>query len=78
VFRIPAHSALVPGDVLLGTEDGGVRMCPESWLPSGKTHSDLAESLRPLLGLPIERILVSHGDPVLEGGRAALARALDA
>jgi hypothetical protein len=32
--------------------------------------------MRPLLELPIERVLVSHGEPVLHDGRAALARAL--
>jgi glyoxylase-like metal-dependent hydrolase (beta-lactamase superfamily II) len=78
VYCIPEHSALVPGDVLLGDGKGGARMCPESWLPASKTHRDLAASLRPLLDLPIERILVSHGEPVLENGRAALAAALNA
>jgi hypothetical protein len=51
-------------------------MCPESWLPEGKGHRELAESLRPLLELPVERILVSHGEPVLGGAPQALARAL--
>ena len=32
--------------------------------------------LRPLLELPIERVLVSHGEPVLSGGREALAEAI--
>lgn len=77
VYWIPAHRALVPGDVLLGDGAGGVRMCPESWLPKGLTHAELAESLRPLLELPVERVLVSHGEPVLEDGRAALAAALE-
>lgn len=77
VFWIPAHSALVPGDVLLGAEDGGVRLCPESWLPSGVGHDRLRAALRPLLELPVEHVLVSHGEPVLGGGRAALARALE-
>ena len=76
VFWIPQHRALVPGDVLLGDGAGGVRMCPESWL-SGKTgHPKLAASLRPLLELPVQRILVSHGEPVLANGRSALAAAL--
>jgi hypothetical protein len=30
-----------------------------------------------LLELPIERVIVSHGDPVLHDGRAALARAIE-
>ncbi len=33
VYWIPEHSALVPGDVLLGDGKGGAKMCPESWLP---------------------------------------------
>ena len=32
--------------------------------------------LRPLVQLPIERVLVSHGEPVLRDGRAALVRAI--
>ena len=77
VYWIPEHGALVPGDVLLGDGRGGVRMCPESWLPSSTKHADLSVSLRPLLDLPVERILVSHGKPVLSHGRKALARALE-
>ena len=77
VFWIPEHSALVAGDVLLGDGKRGVKMCPDSWLPSGKTRRDLAASLRPLLDLPVRRVLVSHGDPVLTGGGRALARALE-
>ncbi len=76
VYWIPAHRSLVPGDVLLGDEAGGVRMCPESWLPGKTDHAALAESLRPLAALEIERILVSHGEPVLRNGRAALTAAL--
>jgi glyoxylase-like metal-dependent hydrolase (beta-lactamase superfamily II) len=85
VYWIPEHRALVPGDVLLGegakgggtrsAGPAGLRLCPESWLPEGKTHAQLADSLRPLLDLPVERVLVSHGEPVLTGGRDALAAA---
>ena len=76
VFWIPEHSALVSGDVLLGDGKRGVKLCPESWLPAGTTGRDLAASLRPLLDLPVRRVLVSHGAPVLTGGGRALARAL--
>jgi glyoxylase-like metal-dependent hydrolase (beta-lactamase superfamily II) len=76
VFWLPAQRALVPGDVLLGSEGGGLRLCPASWLPSGRTQEELGESLRPLLELPVEVVLVSHGEPVLAGGREALAEAL--
>jgi hypothetical protein len=81
VFWLPEHAALVVGDVLLGagakphaTADV-LRLCPERWLGSG-THDDLRAMLRPLLELPIERVLVSHGEPVLMGGRQALSAVL--
>ena len=76
VYWLPEHATLVPGDVLLGDGKGGVRMCPESWLPGTRKHADLAASLEPADDLPIERILVSHGEPVLQGGGKALADAL--
>ena len=76
VYWIREHRAVVPGDVLLGADDGGVRMCPRSWLPESATLEKLAASLRPLLELPVARVLVSHGEPVLREGRAAIARAL--
>ncbi len=73
----PATGSLIPGDVLLGSDEG-LTLSPASWLPDGVGLEDLARSLRPALALPIERVLVSHGEPILSGGRAALARALDA
>jgi glyoxylase-like metal-dependent hydrolase (beta-lactamase superfamily II) len=76
VFWIPQHRALVPGDVVLGDESGGLRLCPPTWLPEASSVEKVAESLRPLLELPVERVLVSHGDPVLEDGGAALAKLL--
>jgi hypothetical protein len=79
IFWLPAPRALVPGDRIIGAEGGGLRLCPESWLrylPSGIGLAELREQLRPLLDLPVERVLVSHGEPVLEGGHDALAEAL--
>jgi hypothetical protein len=32
--------------------------------------------MRPLLDLPAERVLVSHGVPILSGGKQALTAAL--
>jgi hypothetical protein len=78
VFWLAAHAAVVPGDVLLGDAGGGVRLCPESWLPSGVGHAELRTALAPLLELPVERVLVSHGAPVLGDGQDALAKALAA
>ena len=76
VFWLPEHRAVVPGDVLLGDGKGGIRVCPKSWLPERSSHADLAASLSPLLDLQVKRVLLSHGEPVLGEGRAALAAAL--
>jgi hypothetical protein len=79
MYWLPEHGALVPGDRLLGAE-GGLRLCPKSWLrylDNGLTLDELRGMLRPLLELEVELVLVSHGEPVLDDGHAALARALD-
>jgi hypothetical protein len=79
IFWLPEHRALVPGDRIVGEKDGSLRTCPDSWLaylPSRITPTELRELLRPLLELPIERVLVSHGEPVLADGHLALAEAL--
>ncbi len=66
------------GDVILGAEGGGLRFCPESWSPKGGGRVAVRENLLPLLDLSVERVLVSHGEPVLAKGHAALARLLAA
>jgi glyoxylase-like metal-dependent hydrolase (beta-lactamase superfamily II) len=76
LFLLREHRTLVTGDVLLGDGQGGLRLCPESWLPSGVGHAQVRETLQPLLELELERVLVSHGEPILGGGRAALEGAL--
>ena len=78
---LPRVRALVAGDRLVGTPGGGLQVCPQSWLgylPGGLTVAELRDRLRPLLDLPVELVLVSHGDPVLADGHAALAAALEA
>jgi hypothetical protein len=82
VYWLPRQKAVVVGDVLLGagakpraTEEP-LRLCPERWLGGEATHDDLRESLAPLLELPVARVLVSHGEPVLRGGGRALATVL--
>ena len=81
VYWLPEHQAVVTGDVLLGAgakpraTDEPLRLCPERWL-GAKTHADLRDSLRPLLDLQVERVLVSHGAPVLADGRRELERIL--
>jgi glyoxylase-like metal-dependent hydrolase (beta-lactamase superfamily II) len=72
VYWLPGDRTLVTGDVILGAKGGGLRFCPESWTPTAGGHAAWRDNLRPLLDLPVERVLVSHGEPVLAGGLEAL------
>jgi hypothetical protein len=78
LFYLEPQCALVAGDLLIGV-DGGVEL-PVQWFPKGEqewAESTLKPELRKRLGrLPVELVLVSHGEPVLSDGRAALDRAL--
>jgi len=75
MYWLPDHRTLVTGDSLMGDSAGGITVCPDTWL-EGDAPQVLRQELRSLLELPVERVLVSHGEPVLEGGRAALEHAL--
>jgi hypothetical protein len=78
VFWLPGVAALVPGDSLVGAAEGRLSVCPESWLEDVDIdRRGLAARLAALVTLPVERVLVSHGEPVLEEGRRALAEAVE-
>ena len=72
VYWIPEVRALVAGDALLGTQDGGVRLLPDSWLGDYK-REDLLASLQPVAELPVELVLLTHGEAVENGGTALAA-----
>ena len=78
LFFLEPHRALVAGDLLIG-KDGGVEL-PVRWFPKGEqewAEQQLKPELRKRLGeLPVELVVVSHGDPVLENGADALRLAL--
>jgi glyoxylase-like metal-dependent hydrolase (beta-lactamase superfamily II) len=78
MFFLAPHRALVTGDLLIG-RDGGIAL-PVEWFPQAEqewARTELKPMLRERLGsLPVELVLVSHGDPILENGAAALERAL--
>lgn len=79
MFWLTEPRALVAGDRIIGDGDGGLGLCPDSWLrylPGRLTNAGLRELLRPLLELPIERVLVSHGESVLTNAHRALGEAL--
>lgn len=76
VYWLPQHRTVVTGDVVLGADGGGLRFCPESWTPKAGGRAAWRRNLLPLLDLPVERVLPSHGQPVLAGAGAALRRLL--
>src|SRR5205814_2733926 len=82
IYWLPDQKAIAVGDVLLGAgakphaTSEPLRLCPERWLDKRK-HRDLKKSLLPLLELPVQRVLVSHGDPVLANGKDVLAALLE-
>jgi glyoxylase-like metal-dependent hydrolase (beta-lactamase superfamily II) len=83
LFWIPRHRALVAADALLGAGGGELRVAPASWAAAdeegqARYESAFRRDLRKLLDLPIEIVLVAHGEPALEDGREALRRALEA
>ncbi len=78
MYWLPAVASLIAGDRLLGDDAGGLRVCPQSWLSRVQVdRAGLAHLMLALLQLPIERVIVCHGEPVLHDGRAALARAIE-
>ena len=63
--------AVIAGDTLVDLGNG-IEIAA-SWLPEGVTVEQVAAGLRPLLDMPVEIVLPTHGEPA---GRAALERAL--
>ena len=68
--------AVVLADAVVGDQQGGLRMSPWYKFEAERARTRLA--LLPLLGLPIEIVLPAHGNVVVEGGRQALEKALEA
>jgi hypothetical protein len=71
---LPGHKALVAGDSL---PSGGAM--PDAWLQSEwatATREEYNAKLSPLLELPVELLLATHGDPVVDDAQGALRRAL--
>jgi glyoxylase-like metal-dependent hydrolase (beta-lactamase superfamily II) len=71
VLWIESHGAVVAGDTLADFGDGP-QINPR-WLGTGVTREQVVDGLLPLLELPVEHLLETHGGPF---GRAALERAL--
>ena len=71
VLWIESHRAVVAGDTLADLGEGP-QINPR-WLSADVTREQVVEGLRPLLALPVEHLLETHGGPY---DRGALERAL--
>jgi glyoxylase-like metal-dependent hydrolase (beta-lactamase superfamily II) len=77
-YWLPRHRALAVGDVLINTRLGLRIWGDENAEALGSKLRDRVErALLGLAALPIELILVSHGEPIAGDGRQALRGALD-
>jgi hypothetical protein len=72
-YFIRPHAALVVCEVFAVDIDGGLRACQS---PALKRPEELEGSFDRIMELPIERLLVSHGEPVLENAKTRMAEAL--
>jgi glyoxylase-like metal-dependent hydrolase (beta-lactamase superfamily II) len=72
-YFIRAHRALVVAEIFVGDGRGGLALAQS---PALENHAALDRSLRAIAELPVERVLVSHGEPVLEDAKARMAEAL--
>ena len=77
-IHLPSHRALAFGDALVTTPSGELRMWSTTRDRTRWYRERFVPTLAPLRGLQLERILVTHGEPVLRDGSAALRAALDA
>jgi glyoxylase-like metal-dependent hydrolase (beta-lactamase superfamily II) len=81
-IHLPSHKALACGDTLVTTLQGELRI----WHWRDRLDADRIRwyrerfnpTLQPLLDLDLERILVTHGPPIVSYGSAALQAAVDA
>jgi glyoxylase-like metal-dependent hydrolase (beta-lactamase superfamily II) len=71
VHWIESQRAVIAGDSLVDFGQG--LEINERWLREGATREEVAQEMRPLLELPVELVLPTHGAPT---DRAALERAL--
>jgi hypothetical protein len=71
VHWLEGRRAVISGDTLVDFGDG--LEITEQWLRPGVTREEIAAGLRPLLDLPVEHVLATHGGVF---DRGALERAL--
>ena len=74
ILWLPEQRAVLAGDAFAAPPLRFQR----AWLPPGVALPDALDRLQPLLDLPVEVVVVGHGEPVVEGARGALRAALEA
>jgi glyoxylase-like metal-dependent hydrolase (beta-lactamase superfamily II) len=77
---VPDHDALVFGDVVVTDPDGGLAVWIQHELTEQRRvwfRDRYRPTLQPLLEPRADRVLTTHGAPVIGGGVEALQRALD-
>jgi glyoxylase-like metal-dependent hydrolase (beta-lactamase superfamily II) len=73
-FLIEPEQTLIVGEIFAGV-NRGLELRPS---PATNDEKAFLASLAELEALPIRRVLVGHGSPVLEGGNEAISAALRA
>jgi hypothetical protein len=79
-LHVPGRAALVFGDAVVA-DSGALRVWIQRPIDDAARawYADrFAPSLAPVLAAPVERVLVTHGDPVMGDGAAALQAAVAA
>ncbi|HJQ73482.1 MAG TPA: MBL fold metallo-hydrolase [Gaiellaceae bacterium] len=71
VLWVPSRGAVVAGDTLVDFGDGDGLKIHDPWLSTPREQ--VLDQLRPLLDLPVEHVLATHGGP---HDQAALQRAI--
>jgi hypothetical protein len=80
-IHLPSHKALAFGDAVVTTPEGDLRLWHVDRVDAERRRwyrERFVPTLQPLRKLGLERILVTHGEPVLRDGSAALRAALEA
>jgi hypothetical protein len=72
-YFIPPHAALVVAEAFQVDVEGELFLCRS---PALRRPEELEASLDRIMELPIARLLVSHGEPVLVDAKARMAEAL--
>lgn len=72
-YFIRPHAALVVAEIFAVDSTGTLRVHPT---PALRRRSELDASLEEIMELPVERLLVSHGEPILSDARHEIAAAI--